>query len=170
MAYPANASLSIKGKSIYLHELMGGSVDGLGGLDLAIVSRLAVHHYHRVHSPVDGVVTSIRHIDGYLLSVDRRRPVTALLENRRVVIMVEGRLGPVVVVAVGATCVGGIQLAVKPGQHLARGTLLGYFQFGGSTVVTVVSTARFGQVSPLLRAASYWGVETELQQGGALTM
>ena len=64
-------------------------------------------------------------------------------ENTRVVIPISTRdFGDVYLVAIGAMMVGSIILTVSPQQHVKRGDELGYFKFGGSTLVLLVDGAR----------------------------
>lgn len=50
--------------------------------------------------------------------------------------------GPVAYIAIGATMVGSIVWTAKVGQTVAKGEELGYFAFGGSTVITIFQADR----------------------------
>ncbi len=118
--------------------------------------------YHRVHSPVDGSITSCRYIPGALWPVNTWS--TANIENlfgvnERVVLEIESRLGPALLVFVGATNVGQMQMEFdsaivtntvstligarkpvekkySPAIEVQRGQELGRFHMG-STVVMI---------------------------------
>jgi phosphatidylserine decarboxylase len=106
---------------------------------MVYVFRLAPEHYHRIHSPTQSKITSIRSIQGNYKSVNpillNRNPV--LQENyRKVITFANG----IVMVAVGATCVGSIALTVHSGDAVRHGEDLGCFKFGGSCIVVIIPT------------------------------
>jgi phosphatidylserine decarboxylase len=101
------------------------------------VFRLAPEHYHRIHSPTTSKITQIKTVGGHYLSVNpillNRNPV--LQENyRKIVTFANG----MIMIAVGATCVGSIDLSVTKGEYIRHGQDLGCFKFGGSCVVLIV--------------------------------
>lgn len=75
---------------------------------------LSPRDYHRIHMPQDGRLMRMTHVPGDLFSVN---PATArgvpklFARNERVVCLFEGRLGPFVLVLVGATIVGSMATA-----------------------------------------------------------
>ena len=99
------------------------------------VFRLAPNQYHRFHSPVSSTVTKIRPIEGAYSSVQFMGSLPVLQENERTV--VEFKNG-ILLVAVGATCVGSIRMTVKKGAKVQHGDELGFFEFGGSCIVLIV--------------------------------
>lgn len=127
---------------------------------------LSPRDYHRVHSPVAGRVTSVRHVPGDLFPVNAMgvRTVPGLFaRNERVVVHVETELGPAAVVFVGAFVVGKITLTIDAPPRpdlggaasrrdfpagaqpvLSRGEELGAFQLG-STVVVLLGPAAQGR-------------------------
>ena len=58
-------------------------------------------------------------------------------ENARVVLPIESNFGTVLFIPVGATLVGSINFTAHEGQHVNKGDELGYFAFGGSTVIVL---------------------------------
>ncbi|MDP4694454.1 MAG: phosphatidylserine decarboxylase, partial [Opitutales bacterium] len=96
--------------------------------------------YHRYHFPVSGQAGPSDILDGSLRSVSPlalRRRLSILWENRRARTVVESpEFGEVVVMEVGATCVGGMHSTFTPGA-IVKGDDKGYFSFGGSCVTTV---------------------------------
>lgn len=108
------------------------------------VARLAPTDYHRVHSPCKGRVAKVVHIGGEYFPVKpvavTARGLDVLTTNRRVVVQIDPpneQMGPIWVVLVGAIEVGSIVLDIKEGDVLEKGQEMGYFQYGGSTVVVV---------------------------------
>lgn len=113
------------------HRFKGGS---------ALISRLCPVDYHRYHFPVSGVAGKVRMLKGALRSVSPialRRRLSILWENRRArTILKSPDFGTVVLIEVGATCVGGIHETYQPG-FVKKGAEKGYFSFGGSCLVTL---------------------------------
>ena len=67
-----------------------------------------------------------------------REEVDVYTDNKRVVWMLESEeFGTVALVIIGAMMVGSIILTAKEGQKINRHDELGYFAFGGSTVIAV---------------------------------
>lgn len=78
---------------------------------------LSPRHYHRIHAPCGGRIVEARHIPGGLLPVNP--PAVAHIpdlfaRNERLVVHLEGPLGRVALVAVGATNVGAISARFDP--------------------------------------------------------
>jgi phosphatidylserine decarboxylase len=149
----------IKGRTYALAELLGAPEDALlfaRGVHATLY--LSPSMYHRVHSPVDGVIRSWRYLPGRLFPVNTMavRQVDRLFAvNERVYIHIDTvEFGPVAVVMVGATNVGRISLSFaelvtnqgRPAAEvippvpipIARGAELGAFNLG-STVVLLVA-------------------------------
>lgn len=131
----------IKGQSFDLAKFVGDASlarEFAGGSML--ISRLCPVDYHRYHFPVSGEASSARVLDGTLRSVSPlalRRHLSILWENRRARTMVESpQFGKVLVMEVGATCVGGMHSTFEPGT-VEKGGSKGYFSFGGSCVTTI---------------------------------
>lgn len=62
--------------------------------------------------------------------------------NKRSVIYIQhaGTGKKVAIVAVGAMLVGSVNWTRKPGEEIKKGEELGYFAYGGSTVIAVFPT------------------------------
>ncbi|HEV2129475.1 MAG TPA: archaetidylserine decarboxylase [Longimicrobiaceae bacterium] len=78
---------------------------------------LSPRHYHRIHTPCGGIIRHARHVPGALLPVNA--PSVAhvpdlFARNERLLCYVDGPLGRVAVVAVGAYNVGRISAAFDP--------------------------------------------------------
>ncbi|WVF70191.1 phosphatidylserine decarboxylase [Kwoniella sp. CBS 6097] len=106
------------------------------------ICRLAPQDYHRFHSPVDGVVGDIKDIHAVNpQAINEDLNVFTL--NKRSVMLIHANLGPgresvpIAFVAIGAMLVGSIGWSKKPGDKIVKGEELGWFQYGGSTTITV---------------------------------
>jgi phosphatidylserine decarboxylase len=124
--------------------------------------------YHRVHSPVDGVVRAWRYVPGRLFPVNAAgvRAIPGLFtRNERVAVFCDTEAhGPTAVVLVGAANVGRVSLAftdlvtnrgsagvrAEPARpvRLARGDELGAFNLGSTVVLLVADPA----LAPAARA------------------
>lgn len=154
----ASSRFVIKGQTYDAAELLGSAEEAQAfeGGRYAVVY-LSPRDYHRVHSPVEGVVRSVRHLPGSLYPVNAigvEHVPLLFARNERVVVHVESpRFGPVAVVLVGAFIVGKITLAfdgpARPehggapaerrygddAPRLARGDELGAFLLGSTVVL-----------------------------------
>lgn len=110
--------IQAKGKAYSLFELLGGVAgweDFDGGQALTIY--LSPRDYHRIHSPCHGKIRRLAYVPGDLWTVG---PLGVLgvprlfSRNERAVSLLEGPLGAVALVAVGAKVVGGIRLVYHP--------------------------------------------------------
>ena len=78
---------------------------------------LCPRDYHRVHSPVEGVITRVAHVPGELWPVNEwstSRIDNLFSINERVVVEIQTKNGAVAVVFVGATNVGQVSLSFWP--------------------------------------------------------
>jgi phosphatidylserine decarboxylase len=114
----AGQLLQAKGRSYSAADLLGSAEDAAryeGGLFVTIY--LSPRHYHRIHAPAPGVVTQARHVPGALLPVNSAA-VNGIKDlfprNERLLCFIEGALGRVAVVAIGAYNVGRISAAFDP--------------------------------------------------------
>ncbi|KIR60414.1 phosphatidylserine decarboxylase [Cryptococcus bacillisporus CA1280] len=110
------------------------------------IHRLAPQDYHRFHSPVEGVIGAIKDIDGELYTVNPQavnENLNVFTMNKRSIMLIHANLGsgresvPIAFVAIGAMLVGSIGWSKKPGDKVCKGEELGWFQYGGSTSITV---------------------------------
>ena len=104
-----------------------------------LIFRLAPWDYHRFHFPADGTPQKWKRIRGSYESVHPvvyASGVQPLSQNERHLIKVSTEeFDDMIMVPVGALCVGRIKETYKPLQRYAKGDEAGYFAFGGSTVV-----------------------------------
>jgi phosphatidylserine decarboxylase len=133
-----------------------------------VVCRLAPQDYHRFHSPVDGQLSFYYHIPGTYFTVNPmavRQRIDVYTENARTVCLIESeQFGKVAFVAVGAMMVGSIVITATGGDRLKRMDELGYFAFGGSTIVVVFPPDKIAFDEDLLRN-SREPLETLVQVG-----
>lgn len=120
----------------------------------ALISRLCPVDYHRFHFPCAGTPDTPRQINGPLYSVSPiallRRP-SILWENLRWVTRLDSpRFGRVLLLEIGATCVGGVVHTATPGRAVAKGEEKGYFRFGGSCCITLFERGRVRFADDLL--------------------
>jgi phosphatidylserine decarboxylase len=168
----------VKGQPYDVGELIGDARDAArySGGEFAVVY-LAPRDYHRVHSPVDGVISLVRGVAGDLYPVNAigERHVSQLfVRNQRAAIVIDTEgLGRVTAVMVGAVIVGRITVTGVPepdvpsGTHVMnpplrarKGDEIGIFHLGstvvlllepGLSVVRPTGPVRFGE--SLLRPA-----------------
>jgi phosphatidylserine decarboxylase len=159
---------------IKLHKF---SIDGfLQNDDLArrfdggvmMVFRLAPRDYHRYHFPFDCVPSDVREIDG---GYDSVRPIVyqsgyqpLMTNKRRVTVLQSKSCGETAFVAVGAMGVGRMVETYHPESDAQKGEEIGYFEFGGSTVVLVFEPGKV-ELSPSIISRSKQGVETPVKMG-----
>ncbi len=164
--------LWIKGKSFHVQELFPSS--NVPKHFHLFVCRLAPHHYHRFHSPANGVVTDIYFTGTEYYSVHPwvvQSSVDVLTENVRCVVEIslDHSQEKVWVACIGATCVGSIQLHPRVGEKVSAMEEIGYFQFGGSCIVLLCPTTYTPEIGTQWMAVhTFSHVETELRVGHPL--
>lgn len=103
------------------------------------VFRLAPQDYHRFHIPVDGIMGKPKTIEGEYYTVNPmaiRSALDVYGENVRVIVPIDSvEHGRVMVICVGAMMVGSTVITRKEGEQVQRAEELGYFKFGGSTIL-----------------------------------
>lgn len=103
------------------------------------IFRLAPQDYHRFHVPVDGVLGEPKEIAGEYYTVNPmaiRSALDVYGENVRVVIPIDSvSHGRVMYICIGAMMVGSTVITRAAGDKVARAEELGYFKFGGSTIL-----------------------------------
>lgn len=138
----------VKGSDYPLEELLGKP--GFDSGSFATIY-LSPADYHRVHAPLDGTVTAIRHLDGAVRTVNpahlHNHP-QLYCTNERVVLEGESDTGKFFLILVGALVVGriGISLVANFGKGysqenlsipIIKGDEIGLFEMG-STVILVL--------------------------------
>lgn len=132
------------------------------------IFRLAPQDYHRFHSPCNGKIGKPIYIEGEYYTVNPmavRSSLDVFGENVRVIIPIKTpQFGTLLLIAVGAMMVGSIVLTLNEGDVVKRGQEVGYFKFGGSTIILVVPSKSVIFDSDLLKN-SLEGIETLVKVG-----
>lgn len=155
---PSTLEFWIKGDYLTLNDLFQNQyyANMFEGGELAIF-RLAPQDYHHIHAPVDGVIIDYYDLDGEVQSVnsDAVRSDNHVLEkNKKSVYIVNSNTtnSTVALIPIGATCVASLVIHPGIGDSISRGEDMGYFQFGGSTVVVIFQKGSVTWDSDLLEA------------------
>ena len=144
----------VKGQQIDILRLLGDtSLAEKFAHGSMLISRLCPVDYHRYHFPVGGDASGATLIPGSLSSVSPialRKRLAILWENKRVLTQIKTEdLGTVLMIEVGATCVGGIHQTYSPGP-VEAGCDKGYFSFGGSMTIVLFEPEKIQFASDLL--------------------
>ncbi|KAG8214990.1 phosphatidylserine decarboxylase-domain-containing protein [Butyriboletus roseoflavus] len=106
--------------------------------------RLAPSDYHRFHSPIDATVLGkATDIPGQYYTVNpqaiNQTQLDVFTRNKRSVLFLKHALSgkEVAFVAIGALLVGSIAWTAEEHANVRRGDELGYFAYGGSTVIAI---------------------------------
>nr|WP_223243832.1 phosphatidylserine decarboxylase family protein [Streptomyces sp. CBMA156] len=140
----------VKGQRYSLHDMLDGSdlTDGFVGGDV-YQSFLSGGDYHRWHTPVGGTVISARVVEGLTFTElesaghdpdsGTQSQIYEASVNARALIFIKGSdpVGTVCVMPIGITEISSLTITVTPGQELDKGDELGYFSYGGSSMVLV---------------------------------
>ena len=149
------AGVFIKGQKWSLEKLVGDPAlaEKFKGGSL-VLSRLCPVDYHRYHFPVAGTPGETQNIRGPLFSVSPialRQKLSYLWENKRTVTVLETeKIGTVICMEIGATCVGTIHQTFQPGSPVEKGAEKGYFAFGGSSTITLFEPGKVQLEADLL--------------------
>jgi phosphatidylserine decarboxylase len=137
-------SIWVKGREFSVERLLGNAYpeDAARYKNGALaVFRLAPQDYHRFHIPVDGVMGEPKTIEGEYYTVNPMAVRSALDvygENVRILVPIDSVAhGRVMVICVGAMMVGSTVITRKAGEKVSRAEELGYFKFGGSTLLVL---------------------------------
>jgi len=148
--------IQAKGREFALADLLRDTADAdryAGGGWVTVY--LSPRDYHRVHHPVEGTITGSRYIPGHLWPVNRAAVENIedlFCVNERLITFVDGAIGEVATIMVGATSVGHITVSYDtdvetnrdheaayrtydPAISVARGDELGIFHLGSTAIV-----------------------------------
>lgn len=151
----------VKGQSWDLVRLLGGDADladrFCGGS--LVLSRLCPVDYHHFHYPVGGHAGPVDWLGHRLYSVSPialRQRLAYLWENRRCLTRIRTKSnGEVGFIEVGATNVGSIRHRPQPPDGMVeKGQSKGWFEFGGSSVVTLFEPGAVKLSEDLLRCSA----------------
>ncbi|KAF9775802.1 hypothetical protein IL306_006071 [Fusarium sp. DS 682] len=170
--------LWIKGQDFSITNLVMDTHLGSLFENSAVASfRLSPQDYHRFHSPVTGKIKLFRSVPGDYYQVDPvalHSRVDILTRNRREYVIIDTlEFGEVLFVAIGATNVGSVIIHdkfQKSNAKIKKGDELGYFQFGGSSIIVAFLEGRikFDQdISELSKQRIQCSVEVGMSLGTA---
>ena len=149
----------VKGQSFDLDALIADkelSKKFRGGT--LVLSRLCPVDYHRYHFPVSGTPSATKLINGPLFSVSPialARNLSYLWENKRTITRIETEnIGTVLMMEIGATCVGSILQTYEANKETKIGQEKGYFAFGGSSTITIFEPNKVTLAQDLLENSS----------------
>ena len=134
----------VKGRKFTLKEFLNNDELALRYENASLlILRLAPNDYHRYHFPYNGTPSSSTKIKGDLLSVSpyalAGNFTKVFCENKReYCILKTEEKGDILLAPVGATMVGSIFETFTANQPVKKGDEMGYFAFGGSTIVILV--------------------------------
>ena len=155
--------LQAKGKNYSLDTLLGGMIELTPAFSQGHFATiyLSPRDYHRIHMPIDGVLTNMIHVPGRLFSVSPfsvNHVDSLFARNERVVCLFDTAAGRLAVILVGAINVAAIEtswagLVTPPRgkaiQHtpydeklvLKRGMEMGRFNMGSTVIILTQQTA-----------------------------
>ena len=165
-------SFFVKGQSFDLPALLGdSSLAAKYATGTLVLSRLCPVDYHRFHFPAAGIPTITTTIPGPLFSVSPialSQNLSYLWQNKRTLCRLETEtLGTILILEIGATCVGSIHQTYTPGHHVGKAQEKGYFAFGGSSTITIFEPGKI-TLAPDLLENSARQVELYARIGSAL--
>lgn len=132
------SDILVKGKTYSIEEMLGDRellekyIHGT-----YMILYLSPSHYHRIHSPVNGIVTKQWTLGSKSYPVNKlglKYGVRTLAKNYRVISEVKTDYGHVAIVKVGAMFVNSIETTHK-GSDLEKGGEMAYFSFGSTVVL-----------------------------------
>ena len=138
----------VKGRKFTLKEFLNDEDLALTYKNASLlILRLAPNDYHRYHFPYKGTPSSSTKIKGDYLSVSpyalAGNFTKVFCENKReyCILKTENK-GDVLLAPVGATMVGSILETYEANKPVEKGDEMGYFAFGGSTIVMLVDKSK----------------------------
>lgn len=132
------SEMTVKGKIYSVEEMLGDNeslnkyVNGT-----FMIFYLSPTHYHRIHSPVSGIVQKQWTLGRKSYPVNKlglKYGVRTLAKNYRMITEVKTDNGHVAVIKVGAMFVNSIE-ATHEGMELEKGKEMAYFSFGSTVVL-----------------------------------
>lgn len=151
----AISSFFVKGQTFDLPALLGDAeLARKYAKGTLVLSRLCPVDYHRYHFPAAGIPSETKTIPGPLFSVSPialAKKLAYLWTNKRTLTRLETEnYGTILIMEIGATCVGSIHQTFTPGQPVAKGAEKGYFAFGGSSTITIFEPGKVTLSADLL--------------------
>ena len=168
------SSVFVKGQSFDLAQLLDSEeLAARYAKGALLLSRLCPLDYHRFHFPAAGIPQAAHIINGPLFSVSPialRNNLSYFWQNKRsITTLATEHCGTVLLLEIGATCVGSIHQTFHPGQAIAKGEEKGYFAFGGSSTILLFEPGRV-EIAPDFLERSKNCTETYARMGTRFAM
>jgi phosphatidylserine decarboxylase len=149
----------VKGKTFDVAELIGDATLAESYREGSLIlSRLCPVDYHRYHFPVGGKASAARIINGPLYSVNPialKQNIRIFTENKRAICRIASeRFGTVLMLEIGATCVGAMEYTYPADSNVAKGAEKGFFKFGGSSTILLFEKDRIRLAPDLIEHSS----------------
>jgi phosphatidylserine decarboxylase len=163
-------SFFVKGKKFTLKEFLKDDVLFKKHENSSmIIVRLAPNDYHRYHFPFTGKASASKRIDGAYYSVSpialQSNFTKVFCKNKKEICTLTTEThGEILVIPVGATMVGSLNSTYQPNTIVQKGQEMGYFAFGGSTVVLLFDAKHF-KIDEDLILNTKNNIETYLHMG-----
>ena len=136
---------------------------------ILLILRLAPNDYHRYHFPYAGVPSEVQKIKGSLYSVSPYAIAGNFAKvfcgnKREYCLLNTSDKGRMILAPIGATMVGSIIETYTPDEPVKKGDEMGYFAFGGSTVVVIAEKGKLTIDADILENTAN-GLETFVRMG-----
>lgn len=147
----------VKGREFTLKEFLGDeTLANKHKNSSLIILRLAPDDYHRYHFPFKGTPSKITKIKGDYFSVSPYALASnfakVFCENKREYCILSSEIkGDIIIAPVGATMVGSIIETYTPDLTVKKGDEMGYFAFGGSSIVLIIDKNKIKIDSDILK-------------------
>jgi phosphatidylserine decarboxylase len=162
-------SFTVKGTPFNLEKLLKNkdlAKDFEGST--AFIVRLAPWDYHRMHFPLSGTPSQHTVIHGKYESVHPLVYASGIqplqINERHLILLKSDTASTIALIPVGALFVGAIKETYTPHQYVTQGDEIGYFTFGGSTIVLLFKAGTI-TVAPEILRNSADGKETPVKMG-----
>ncbi|MFV0248735.1 MAG: archaetidylserine decarboxylase [Tenacibaculum sp.] len=163
----------VKGRSFMLKEFLASKTLAIKYQNASlIILRLAPNDYHRYHFPYSGTAFATTEIKGNYLSVSpyalANNFAKVFCENKRKYIILSTlKKGDILITLVGASMVGSIVNTYIANSEVKKGDEMGYFAFGGSSVVLLIDKDKFTVEADLIQNTKN-KIETFVKMGDCI--
>ncbi|QSH42274.1 archaetidylserine decarboxylase [Lentisphaerota bacterium ZTH] len=164
------ASFFVKGDKFTLEKFLRSKKLAYEYSNAAIIIvRLAPNDYHRFHFPYQGKASAPCRINGSCFSVSPYAVnwnfTRVFCENKRHYSLLKtADKGTILISPVGATMIGSIVETYVPESEVAKGDEMGYFSFGGSSILMLIDRGKVTIDADILKNTAN-GLETTVRMG-----
>jgi len=165
----------VKGRTFTLSEFLNNTnlAETYKNASLLIL-RLAPNDYHRYHFPYSGTASEMTKIKGDYFSVSPYALASnftqVFCENKReFCILSTKEKGNIIIAPVGATMVGSIIETYNANTNIKKGDEMGYFAFGGSTIVILIDKNKITIDSDIIKNTKN-KIETFVKMGEKIAL